>query len=189
MRAFHVVTLAALLAAVSATPARADGFITPYIGFNFGGDSANCVNLSNCEEKRTNWGVTFGSTQGIFGIEADFGYAPNFFGKTPGQSNGVFHFMTDLMLVVPAGPVQPYGFIGLGLIRSHAKFSVGSLSSLDQNALGHDIGGGLNLFFTPKVGLHGEIRHLRTFKDVTLGVFGNDKLDFLRASAGLTFRF
>jgi hypothetical protein len=33
------------------------------------------------------------------------------------------------------------------------------------------------------------VRHLRTFKDVTLGVFSNDKLDFWRASAGLTFRF
>jgi hypothetical protein len=188
MRRVHVVALAVVVAAATARPARADGFITPYVGFNFGGDSANCASLSNCEEKRTNWGVTFGSSRGIFGIEADFGYAPNFFGKAPGESNGVFHFMTDFMLVVPAGPVQPYGFIGLGLIRPHAEFSLPSLS-LDQNAFGHDIGGGLNLFFSRSVGLHGEIRHLRTFKDVTLGVFSNDKLDFLRASAGLTFRF
>jgi hypothetical protein len=188
MRAVHVVVLAALFVCAMAAPVRADGFITPYVGFNFGGDSANCVSLSNCEEKRTNWGVTFGSTSGIFGIEADFGYAPDFFGKTPGESNGVFHFMTDFMLVVPAGPVRPYAFIGLGLIRPHAKFSVANLS-VDQNAFGHDIGGGLNLFVARSVGLHGEIRHLRTFKDITLGVFSNDKLDFLRASAGLTFRF
>jgi Outer membrane protein beta-barrel domain len=189
MRGLHVIALAALLGSVTARPAQADGFITPYIGFNFGGDSANCASFSNCDEKRTNWGVTFGSTHGIFGIEADFGYAPNFFGKVPGESNGVFHFMTDFMLVVPAGPVQPYGFIGLGLIRPHAQFGLSNLS-LKQNAFGHDIGGGLNLFFSHTVGLHGEIRQLRTFEDLTLGVFRrSEKLDFLRASAGLTFRF
>ena len=78
--------------------------------------------------------------------------------------------------------------IDLGVIRPHATFGASSLS-LDQNAFSHDLGGGLNLFLVHKVGLHGEVRHLRTFKDVTLGVFSNDKLDFWRASAGLTFRF
>ncbi len=189
MRALYVVVIAAVLTSASAAPAQADGFITPYIGFNFGGDSATyCASLSNCEDKRTNWGVTFGSTSGIFGIEADFGYAPDFFGKSSDQNNGVFHFMTDLMLVLPAGPIRPYGFIGLGLIRPHATFSV-SNPSIDQNAFGHDIGGGVNLFLTHSVGLHGEIRHLRTFKDLDLGFFSNDRLNFLRASAGLTFRF
>jgi opacity protein-like surface antigen len=188
MRLFQILALAMLIASLSASPARAEGFITPYIGFNFGGDSANCAAFSNCEEKRTNWGVTFGSTQGIFGIEADFGYAPHFFGDIPDRPNSVFHFMTDFMVLVPAGPIQPYAFIGLGVIRPHATFGVSSLS-LDQNAFGHDLGGGLNLFMVHKVGLHGEVRHLRTFKDVTLGVFSNDKLDFWRASAGLTFRF
>src|SRR5215470_1695988 len=84
-------TWAAAMAVLTAVPARADGFITPYIGFNFGGDSANCASLRNCDEKRTNWGVTFGSTNGIFGIQEDIGYAPEFFGKTPGGENGVLH--------------------------------------------------------------------------------------------------
>jgi opacity protein-like surface antigen len=188
MRPFQVLSLATMIVSLSASPAHAEGFITPYIGFNFGGDSANCAAFSNCQEKRTNWGVTFGSTQGIFGIEADFGYAPHFFGDIPDRPNGVFHFMTDLMVLVPAGPFQPYAFIGIGVIRPHATFGVSNLS-LDQNAFGHDLGGGLNLFFTHKVGLHGELRQLRTFNNVTLGVFSNDKIDFWRASAGMTFRF
>ena len=33
------------------------------------------------------------------------------------------------------------------------------------------------------------MRRLRTFKDITLGVFGNDKINFWRGSAGLTFGF
>ncbi len=188
MRWFQICALATVIVSASASPARADGFVTPYVGFNFGGDSANCPSLSNCQEKRTNVGVTVGSTRGIFGIEADFGYAPHFFGETPGQNNSVFHFMTDFMVLVPAGPIQPYAFIGLGLIRPHATFDLTSLS-LSQNAFGNDLGGGLNLYFSRKVGLHGELRHLRTFNDVTLSVFSHDKLDFWRGSAGLTFRF
>jgi len=188
MRIVHVCAMASLIVLASAPAARADGFVTPYVGFNFGGDSANCPSFSNCQEKRTNFGLTLGSTRGIFGIEADFGYAPHFFGETPGQNNSVFHFMTDFMVLVPAGPIQPYAFIGLGLIRPHATFDVTNLS-LSQNAFGNDIGAGLNLYFSRKAGLHGELRHLRTFKDVTLGVFSTDQLDFWRASAGLTFRF
>ena len=188
MRTVSLALMTAVVTVTAAAPARADGFITPYIGFNFGGDSANCQTLTNCEEKRTNWGVTLGTTHGIFGFEADFGYAPDFFGKTPEGDNAVLHFMSDLMVVVPAGPIQPYAFIGLGVIRPHAKFDASSLA-VDKNAFGHDLGGGLNIFFTHSVGVHGELRHLQTFKDFTLPGFSSDKLDFWRGSAGLTFRF
>jgi opacity protein-like surface antigen len=189
MRIVSAGALAALLMALTAAPARADGFITPYLGFNFGGDSTNCTALTNCEEKRMNWGVTLGATHGIFGFQEDIGYAPDFFGKTPGASNAVLHLMSDLMILVPAGPIQPYGFIGMGVIHPHASFDVSELAAVSKYALGHDVGGGLNLFFTHGVGVHGEVRHLRTFKDFTFPGFSSDKLDFWRASAGMTFRF
>lgn len=189
MRILQRAACAAALLVAAAAPARADGFITPSIGFDFGGDvAATCASLTNCEEKRINWGLTMGSTQGIFGFEADIGYAPSFFGETPGGDNAVFHFMTDFMILIPAGPVQPYGFIGLGIIRPHAKFTPSTLDA-SQNAFGHDIGGGLNIFFVHSVGIRGEVRHLQTFKDINLGVFSNEKLDYWRGSAGLTFRF
>jgi opacity protein-like surface antigen len=169
-------------------PARADGFITPFAGFNFGGDSANCISATNCEEKRINWGVSFGSTHGIFGFEEDIGYAPEFFGKTSGGDNAVLTVMSNVMVVIPAGPIQPYALVGLGLIRPHAKLDTSALS-VDQNTLGYDIGGGVNIFVLHGVGLRGDVRHLHTLQDVTLGVFQNQRLDFWRASAGLTFRF
>ena len=75
-------------------PAHAEGFLTPFVGFNFGGDSANCISLSNCDEKRLNWGVSFGSRHGIFGFEEDIGYAPSFFGKTEGGDNAVLTVMS-----------------------------------------------------------------------------------------------
>ena len=124
---------------------------------------------------------------GVFGFEEDIGYTPDFFGKTPGGDNAMFTLMSNLMLIIPAGPIRPYGLIGLGLMRSHAQFNASSLS-LSNNSLGWDIGGGLNIFFG-HVGIRGDVRHLRTLQDVTLGVFGNDKVDFWRGSAGLVFRF
>ena len=172
----------------SAAPARADGFISPFIGFNFGGDSSNCASLTSCEDKRTNFGVSLGTVRGALGFEEEIGYSPDFFGKTPGGDNAMLTLMSNLMVVIPAGPIQPYGVIGIGLMRSHAQFNASSLA-LDKNSLGWDIGGGLNIFFTHGVGIRGDIRHLRTLQDVTLGVFGNDHVDFWRASAGLVFRF
>jgi hypothetical protein len=188
MRSLRPAALALALLALAAGPAQADGFISPLVGFNFGGDSDHCASLRNCEEKRTNWGVSFGSTSGIFGFEEDLGYARDFFGKTPGVNNSVLTLMSNLMVVLPAGPIRPYGIVGLGLIRPHVEFDPGSLA-LAQNTLGYDIGAGVNVFLLHSVGVRGDVRHLHTLKDVSLGVFGSDALDFWLGSVGLTFRF
>ena len=184
----RILVLAAALVAWTVAPARADNFISPFVGFNFGGDSANCASLTNCDEKRLNWGVSLGSMNGAFGVEEDIAYAPNFFGKAPGADNAVLTVMSNLMLVVPAGPIQPYALVGLGLVRAHAKLDASSLT-LTKNTLGYDIGGGLNIFLTHGFGVRGDVRRIRTFQDVTLGLFSNDQLTFWRGSAGLTLRF
>ena len=49
MRIICASSLVAAFVALAPAPARADGFVTPYIGFNFGGDSANCAGLTTCE--------------------------------------------------------------------------------------------------------------------------------------------
>ena len=188
MRLTRILVIAVALMSSFARPARADGFITPFLGFGFSGDSASCLSLTNCEERRNQWGVSFGTTHGIFGFEEDIAYAPDFFGKTPGGDNAMLTMMSNLMVVVPAGPIQPYALVGLGLMRPHVKFDALSLA-LNQNAFGYDIGGGLNIFFSRNVGVRGDLRRLRTFEDVTLGVFSTDKINFWRGSAGLTLRF
>jgi opacity protein-like surface antigen len=187
MHPYRALAFAALLIALSAVPARADGFLSPFLGFNYG-DSPNCSTLTNCDDKRVNWGVALGATGGIFGFEEEFAYAPNFFG-TSGSENAVLTLMSNVLVVIPAGPVQPYGLIGVGLVRPHAQLNASSLAS-NQNALGWDIGGGVNIYFTHAVGIRGDLRHVRTLQDITLGgLFTNAPLDFWRASAGLTLRF
>ena len=177
-----------LLFVLTAAPARAAGFIAPFLGFSFGGDAANCPSLTNCEEKRMNWGASFGTTHGIFGFEQDIGYAPEFFGKTPGAENALLTVMSDFMVLVPAGPIQPYAIAGLGLIRPHATFNAAGLA-VDKNALGYDVGGGINVYVQRHLGVRGDVRHMRTVHGVTLGLFSGDTLDFWRGSVGLTFRF
>src|SRR5206468_11961504 len=119
IRALAIACVTSAILVWAVTPARADGFISPFVGFNFGGDSANCASLTSCNEKRLDWGASIGTTRGIFGFEEDIAYAPDFFGKSPGTNKAVLNVMIKLMLVVPAGPVQPYALVGLGLIRPH----------------------------------------------------------------------
>src|SRR5580765_7879767 len=92
---------------LAAVPARAQGFISPFAGYNFGGDSANCISLQNCEERRLNLGVSVGTTHGIFAFEEDIAYAGEFFGKTPGSDTALLTVMSSVLLVLPAGPIRP----------------------------------------------------------------------------------
>jgi hypothetical protein len=188
MKPYRILAIMLTLMSSSVVPARADGFISPFLGFGFSSDSTICQSLTNCEDHRNQWGISLGSTNGIFGFEQDIAWAPDFFGRTSAGGNGMFTLMSNLMVIIPAGPIQPYGVIGLGLMRPHVDFDALRLT-LDQNAFGYDIGGGLNIFFGHTVGIRGDLRRLRTFDDVTLGVFGAEKINFWRGSAGLTLRF
>jgi len=180
--------VAALLALWS-SPARAQGFISPFVGFSFGGDVASsCASLTNCEDRRLNWGVAFGSTHGVLGFEEDIGYAKDFFGKTATGDNAVLTVMSNLMVVVPAGPIRPYAIFGVGLMHPHIAFDTSSLD-VSKNAIGYDVGGGLNIFFTHGLGVRGDVRHLHSFQTLTFGLFNDERLDFWRGSAALVFRF
>src|SRR5436305_6172598 len=156
MHPTRILAITLLLCTIAAAPARADGFLSPFIGFNYGGDSTNCEALTSCNDRRVNWGAALGVTGGIFGFEEEFAYAPNFFGTASGTDNAVLTLMSNLLLVIPAGPVQPYGLIGVGLVRPHAQLSASSIAS-NQNTLGWDIGGGINVYVVHAVGIRGDV--------------------------------
>jgi len=183
---------AAILLTVTAVPARADGLIVPFIGFSFGGDSsATCATVTNCKEKRTNYGVSLISMGAAFGIEEDISYAKNFFGETPGAENSVFSAMTNVIIGPGVGPIRPYVAGGVGLIRPHVSSFASSITSfdLDKNAFGWDWGGGLTGMFGSHIGIRGDLRHFHTFQDLNLLIFNGQKLDFWRASVGLALGF
>jgi len=185
---FLILELALLIG--SATVARADNFISPSIGYNFGGDTG-CPNLSNCEDKKVNFSVAFGTMGTVFGFEEDFGYAKDFFGQAPGLDSSVLTLMSNVMLAPNFGPARPYVLTGLGLVKTHVSLTPSSVLTSDNNNLGWDIGGGFMGFFGRHVGIRGDIRYIHAFQD--LGPLGfalsGTKLDFGRASIGVAFRF
>ena len=182
--------LASLFFFSGSSAVSAQSFISPFIGYNFGGD-AGCPEITNCEDKRRNLGVAFGSVGNVFGAELDFAFIDNFFGETPGVSSNVLTLMGNFMLAPKFGIVQPYGVVGLGLIKTHAEITVGGLLDESNNDFGWDIGGGLIVYFGEHFGVRGDIRHFHAFSDLSiLGLaLSEQKLDFGRASAAAVFKF
>ena len=183
--------LTLLISIAGAAPARAEGFISPFIGYNFGGDSG-CPSISNCEDKNLNWGIGVGAVGGLFGVEAEFAFIPNFFGEVPGTENSVFTFMGNFLLAPKFGPVQPYGTIGLGLIKSHTDLSLsGLIEDQDESDFGWNAGGGLMIHFSDHFGVRGDVRYFHAFSALEfLGLnLGETKLDYGRFSGALLVKF
>ena len=182
--------LAVLFLLASATSASAQGFIAPFIGYNFGGD-AGCAELFDCEDKHMDFGVAVGVMGGFFGFELDFGYTPDFFGESSEQSSNVMTLMGNFLIGPKIGPVQPYGLAGLGLIKSDFEFTNFSALDTDNNKFGYDLGGGVMIFFGDHIGIRGDVRYFHSFQKLELIGISLDetKLDFGRGSVGVVFKF
>jgi opacity protein-like surface antigen len=176
-----------------AAPAGADGFVTPSIGGNFGGDAGSCASATSCSSKHLTYGVAGGFMgAGILGVEENVSYAPNFFGDVPafGQ-NSVLTAMTNLIVGAPLGPVRPYISGGIGVIRLHANLAPGGILAINDTSLGYDLGGGVMGFFASHVGLQADYHYIRSARDVTIGGFSvsNAQVHFSRGTVGVVFRY
>jgi len=193
--------------ALVATPGRAsaDWLFTPFVGANFGG-KANFGDFNDFDdefERRVNFGASLGwMGNGIVGAEVDFGWSPNFFEDTTGDSNFAFGdsnvttLMGNLIVGAPiggqSGPgLRPYASGGLGLIRSRVD-GAGLFNDLTTSELGVNVGAGVHGFFSDNIGIRGDVRYFRSLEDnepddefdLALSDF-----DFWRATVGVTFRF
>jgi len=194
IRRLSLVLVASLLFSVAgAREAAAQGFISPFLGYNFSGQSG-CQQITNCSDKRTDYGVSLGTLGSILGFEAELGYTKNFFGESSAQTSNVLTFMGNLMLGPRIGPVQPYGVFGLGLIRTTVEATLANSTS-DQNQFGWDGGGGVIIMFNPHVGIRGDVRYFRTFDVLSLlNNFpnlppSNSNLDYGRFAGAFVFKF
>jgi hypothetical protein len=175
------------------TPASAQGFISPFIGATIDETDFGCSAIVDCEDKRTTFGVAFGSLGRIFGGELDIAYTKAFFGETSDdESSGLLTVMGNVMFAPKIGPAQPYLLAGLGLIKTNVEFTTSGLLETDQNKFGWDVGGGLMIFFGDHVGIRGDLRYFHAFQEFDLPVLPSidgTKLDLGRASAALVFKF
>ena len=197
-RVSRLLFMAALLFGLSAGTARADGLFIPFIGVNFGGDAGGEFGDA-VDASRFNWGASIGwMGAGVIGVEGDFGFSPDFFGKTDLGDSSVFTAFGNVLLGIPFGGqkgfgIRPYGLAGIGLVKPKGDAFTAQGIELDENKIGWDFGGGVMLFFGTHAGLRGDIRYFRTFEaleilDIELEN-GPGDLDFTRGSVGFVFRF
>jgi opacity protein-like surface antigen len=170
--------------------ATAQGYFTPNVGYDFGGDAGNCPSLFNdCSSRKTSFGIAAGFLAGgILGFEEDFAYAPDFYGQSPTfDSNNVLTLMSNVVLGVPLGPIRPYVAGGIGLFRSHLAFTTASLATVDNTGFGYDFGGGVMLLLPAHLGFRGEYQYLRSAKELTVAGLKIDSMpmSFSRVSLGL----
>ena len=192
-RSVRILTLFALtltFAAAGTRDAQAQGFISPFIGWNFGGDSG-CLDLQDCRDKKVNWGVAFGAMGDVVGFEEEFAYSSDFFGDTPGLSSSLMTLMSNFMIVPKIGPIRPYALIGVGLMKTRVEFTPLGLLETSNNDFGWDVGGGVMGFFGENVGIRGDLRYFHSFQNLELlglALHGT-KLDFGRVSGAVVFKF
>ena len=172
------------------TQARADGFVTPWVGSAFG---------SNINNGQATIGVSAGGMgAGIIGGEMDFGWSPSFFGtKSDFGNNTVMNLMGNVIIGVPIGGthgagVRPYVVGGIGLVRTQIDGGTIAKVSSSNNMFGWDAGGGVMGYFSDHVGLRGDVRYLRATSDLNSGVSSLDlsgnQLHYWRATVGVVFR-
>ena len=191
-------TMAAALLVIATTPglAHADTLIMPFFGLNFGGDAGKTFSSAR-ESKQQTFGVSaafFGG--GVVGIEADFGFSPDFFGKSDIGGSSVSTFMGNLILAVPFGGqkgfgIRPYFLAGAGVLRSSADIE-GVFDEGSENSVAWNTGGGVLLFFGNNYGVRFDVRYFKTFDDIDTGegvITAPGKIDFTRGTLGFVFRF
>jgi opacity protein-like surface antigen len=187
-----LVLLCAVLLFVPA-PASAQGYVTAFVGGNFGGDSGVSLDESIDDTSRLNFGGRLGVLGGgIFGGEIDIGYTPDFYGKgTVFDSSGVLTVMGNVVVGLPLGPVRPYFLGGIGLVRRTVTYVPGEgEGSVTDSRAAYSIGGGVNFFVSEHVGINADLRYFRNFSTGnSLVDLSDDKFNFARGSLGITFRF
>ncbi|MGH9383071.1 MAG: outer membrane protein [Vicinamibacterales bacterium] len=174
-----------------ARPASAQVFLSPIVGYNFGGDSG-CPSISNCQDKNLNVGIAFGNYGTLFGTEMEFAYAKDFFGDVAAYESSVVTLMANLLLSPDVGRIKPYALIGAGLIKSNVEFgALSAFSSRDLNTVAWDLGGGVVGAISDRFGVRVDIRFIKALKDFE--IFGvsatGNKLEFARIGGALLIFF
>jgi hypothetical protein len=167
--------------AVLASPAAASagGFLSPYIGVNFGGDTL---------KKSTVYGGALGVLGEKAGFEVDFGYTPEFFGDDTLDVDGkLVTVMGNVLMGGKRAGFSPYFAFGGGLIRTNITV-LGDVTDLEaaKNSFGGNLGGG---FFAggKSVTMRADVRYFRAFNfDDGLGLnVIKDTLGFWRGTVGV----
>jgi len=183
--------MALSIVGVTAPRAAAQGFVSPSFGYNFSGD-AGCRTALDCKDKNWNFGGSVGALGSVVGFEFELTYDGEFTGKKTDESTSVLTGMGDFLLAPKISIVQPYGLVGVGLIKTDVENTI-TLVSESKNQIGWSVGGGVIVYVHKHVGLRGDLRYYHSFQafdllSIDLGRDGN-KIDFGRAAFGVLLKF
>jgi hypothetical protein len=192
------VLFACALVLLTAARASADWLITPFLGTTFGGESP----LLDLEGSTGSAQTVFGGsvmllTPQIFGVEADFGYAPRFFERNnrAGLVTGsnLTTFTGNVVLAVPLAitrdSLRPYAVGGFGVMHAGSSDAI-MLAPVDNNLSALDVGGGAIGLISTRTGFRFDLRHFRSVyaRDLLL----QDRqahLSFWRLTIGVIIRY
>ncbi len=199
----------------AALPARANWFLTPYLGVAFGG-AANQFTYNDLDdefEQRLNFGGSFGYRfgNGVVGLEVDYNLAPNFFQFTGGTNNfdlldldsSVQTVMGNLVLSLPGrqdARFQPYLAAGFGTIRTNVRSESDVFDDITSDDSGYSFGAGAHFFASRNIGLRLDARYIRGLESLDDEDpvedspffdqdFATDVFNFWRGTVGVAFRW
>jgi hypothetical protein len=191
-----VVTLCLLLA-VPRLAAAQDLLLVPYLGFTFAGGSSLLDLESGSSESASVLGAS-GTLlgQGLFGVEADVGWAPGFFERGDRQlvaSSSVTNLTGAVMLTLPVSvtreSLRPYVLAGGGLLRAEARDNIATFT-IRRTMPAMVLGGGAIGFLTNSVGVRFDLRHLRSLGEGDDLIVGEGpRVRYWRGSVGLVLRY
>lgn len=178
-------------------PDEYNDYVAIYYGWNFGGD---LFADGPFESFGTAGPKTMGAAVGFWGSgmlsgELDFAYSPEFFGDKDEVSDNNLMTVTASFVINPtirfgSQKVRPYVLVGGGLMRSKiADFKILGKDVKNQGVV--DVGGGVQYYFHPRIGIRGDLRYFMGVgaKDDEDGWGWIEDWNFFRVSAGLAFTF
>jgi hypothetical protein len=195
--ALRRVVLAAVISLGSAGPARADWFVTPFLGLKFAGDT-NFVDLEQgASNTKTTLGVSAGMiTDGLLGFEGELGYSPRFFERSNGSlvaRSNVLTLMGNVIITAPRSltgySLRPFVSGGGGLMHVGIH-DVANVLDVNSNLFGIDVGGGAVGDLTRRTSVRFDLRFFKSVsaEDQDMVGFGRTTLSFWRAAVGLAIR-
>ena len=191
------VVLALIVCCGAPRAASADWLITPFIGVKFRADTT----LLDLDQSQEQTSTTLGGSvmllgEGPFGVEADFGYSPGFFGSKSElvTSSRVITLMGNVVIATPISvtreSLRPFFVAGAGLMDARLRTTIGIFDEKLANPA-ISLGGGALGRLSDGIQLRFEIRRFQylTAQGATGIAFGTTRLTFWRADIGLAFRY
>ncbi len=182
-----------LLVVCTARPAAAQFFINPFV------DTTLTSPTATGSSTQRGFGVSLGNVGRIVGVETELAYHPDLIDTSANAvaRNRVVTISANTLIGPTIGHVKPYGAIGAGdlylNVTSAASVLVPNPATISNNYFTIDAGGGVMGFFTPHLGVRGDLRYFRAYgfkvTDLELAGFALDHFDFWRASIGVAVKF